>query len=177
VNVFPALLEVTSLAGGLVHLETVLNGDAHAMDIPTGDPVSLNLTDPESLAVDPRGNIVLDDQADAELMFVRNPDNKLQTVNIIKITSTTNKTTTVQYTAFAPSPQAFLVVADLKTDTVYRIDEPSLGFEPGTAYSSSDTSGIVGQLNLDNGVLTPIATGFVSTRGLIFVPPAKKDKH
>jgi hypothetical protein len=28
-------------------------------------------------------------------------------------------------------------------------------------------------LNLDNGVLTPIATGFGSVRGLVFVTPAR----
>src|ERR1700730_15989082 len=58
VNVFPAVLEVTSLAGNIVHLKEVLLGDAPATDIPTGKPVSLNLTDPDSLTVDPRGNLV-----------------------------------------------------------------------------------------------------------------------
>ncbi|MGH6868963.1 MAG: hypothetical protein ACREDA_08880, partial [Methylocella sp.] len=101
---------------------------------------------------------------------------KVQTANRINITDTTGKATTLDDTAFAANPQAFMLVADVKANTVYRIDERSLGFEPGTAYSSSDTAGIVGQLNLDNGVITPIATGFISTRGLIFVPPVKKDK-
>jgi hypothetical protein len=39
VNVFPAVLEVTSLAGGLVHLQNVLLGNAPATDIPTGKQV------------------------------------------------------------------------------------------------------------------------------------------
>jgi hypothetical protein len=178
VNVFPALLEVTSLAGGKVHLEPVLEGNDPATDIPTGETVSLNLMDPDSLTVDPRHNIVLDDQADAQLVFIRDPDTKFQTVHRVNITDTTGAPTTLDDTAFAPNPHAFMLVADVgaKANTVYRIDEPSLGFEPGTAYSSSDTKGIVGQLNLDNGVITPIATGFMSTRGLIFVPPVKKDK-
>jgi hypothetical protein len=55
-------------------------------------------------------------------------------------------------------------------NTVYRIDSPTFGFEPGTAYSASDTTGIVGVLNLDNGVVSPIATGFGSARGMLFVP-------
>jgi hypothetical protein len=45
------------------------------------------------------------------------------------------------------------------------------GFEPGTAYSASDTLGLLGTLNLDNGVVTPVITGFGSARGLIFVSP------
>jgi hypothetical protein len=61
-------------------------------------------------------------------------------------------------------------------DKVYRIDNPTFGFEPGTAYSTSDTKGIVAVLNVDNGVLTPIATGFVSTRGMIFVAGGEDDR-
>jgi hypothetical protein len=62
-----------------------------------------------------------------------------------------------------------MLFSDVNGDTVYRLDAPKFGFEPGTAYSTSDTAGIVGVLNLDNGVLTPIATGFGSTRGMVFV--------
>jgi hypothetical protein len=51
----------------------------------------------------------------------------------------------------------------------HRRDAPKFGFEPGTAYCTSDTAGVVGVLNLDNGVLAPIATGFGSTRGMVFV--------
>jgi hypothetical protein len=61
-----------------------------------------------------------------------------------------------------------MLFSDVKGDTVYRLDA-KFGFEPGTAYSTSDTAGIVGVLNLDNGVLAPIATGFGSTRGIEFV--------
>jgi hypothetical protein len=60
-----------------------------------------------------------------------------------------------------------MLVSDVSGNTVYRIDS-TVGFEPGTAYSASDTAGIVGVLNLDTGVVTPIATGFGSARGVIF---------
>jgi hypothetical protein len=54
---------------------------------------------------------------------------------------------------------------------IYRIDSPSFGFEPGVAYSASDTLGLVGTLNLDTGFVTPIVTGFDSARGLLFIAP------
>ena len=60
-------------------------------------------------------------------------------------------------------------MSDVAGDTIYRIDNTQFGFEPGTAYSASDTAGIVGTLNLDTGVVTPIVTGFGSARGIIFV--------
>jgi hypothetical protein len=169
VNIFPALLRIT-LSNHKIHLDAVLQGNSQAIDIPTGDTVTLNLTDPDSLAVDGRGNIVLDDQQDAKLVFIRHPLTDEQTVGRLNITTAAGPTT-LDDTAFAPSQASFLLVADVAGNTVYRVDS-AFGFEPGTAYSTSDTTGIIGVLNLDTGVVTPIAKGFGSTRGAIFaVPP------
>ncbi|HYM01481.1 MAG TPA: hypothetical protein VET85_00970 [Stellaceae bacterium] len=176
VNVFPALVRVR-LWGASVKLDTVLLGNAAAIDIPTGDPVTLNLTDPDSLSIDPRGNIVVNSQQDAELVFVRNPLTDDQAVGHLAITTAAAGPTTVDDTAFAPKGRSFMLFSDIDLDTVYRLDAPTFGFEPGTAYSTSDTAGIVGSLKLDNGVLTPIATGFSSTRGMVFVSQNDDDDH
>src|ERR1700733_854319 len=173
-NVFPALVRA-SLSGSNVSVEPVLDGNAGATEIPTGDPVKLNLTDPDSLTIDPRGNIVLDSQADSELIFIRHPFTQEQEVGLLKITSPVtgpmNATITLDDTAFAPTPKSFLLVTDVAAGVIYRIDGGTFGFEPGTAYSASDTLGLVGTLNLDNGVVTPVVTGFGSARGVIFVSP------
>jgi hypothetical protein len=168
INIYPALVRAT-LHGDMVVLDTVLYGNANAIDIPTGAAVPLNLTDPDSLALDPRGNIVLNSQADAELIFIRNAPTAQRLVGRLQITTAGAGPTTLDDTAFAPDPHAYMLFSDVAGDTIYRIDNRQFGFEPGTAYCTSDTAGIVGALNLDNGVLTPIATGFGSTRGLIFV--------
>ena len=173
INIFPALVRAT-LHGDMVAVDPVLYGNANAVDIPTGATVTLNLSDPDSLTVDPRGNIVLDSQADAELIFIRNVSSGQMVVGRLSITTAAGPTT-LDDTAFAPSSHTFLLFSDVGGDSIYRIDSPQFGFEPGTAYSTSDTAGIVGVLNLDNGVLTPIATGFSSTRGMIFVRPAESD--
>ena len=85
-NVFPALVRA-SLSGSSVLVEPVLDGNATATDISTGAPVKLNLTDPDSLTIDPRGNIVLDSQADSELVFIRNPFTDEQKVGLLKLSS------------------------------------------------------------------------------------------
>jgi hypothetical protein len=173
-NVFPALVRA-SLSGSSVLVEPVLDGNAAATDIPTGTTVKLNLTDPDSLTIDPRGNILLDSQADSELVFIRHPFTDEQKVGRLKITSTVTgplgATITLDDIAFAPGPKAFLLVTDVNAGVIYRMDSGTFGFEPGTAYSASDTLGLVGTLNLDNGVVTPVITGFGSARGLIFVSP------
>lgn len=137
----------------------------------------VGLTDPDSLTIDPRGNLVLDSQGDSELVFIRHAGTADQTVGLLPITPST-----VDDTAFAPSsPRTFLLASDINGDTVYRIDSDPFGFEPGVAYSGSDTAGIIGVLDLDNGVLTPIVTSTAdpktqnlsSFRGLLFVAPVE----
>jgi hypothetical protein len=167
-NTAPALVRAT-LHGDMVWLEPVLYGNAPAIDIPTGVTKPLNLQDPDSLTVDPRGNIVLNSQADSKLIFIRNVLSNQRLVGVLKITSPGQTVTTLDDTAFAPDPNAYMLFSDVKGNTIYKITNTEFGFEPGTAYSTSDTLGFVGELNLDNGVVTPIATGFGSTRGLIFV--------
>jgi hypothetical protein len=166
-NLFPALVHAT-LSGTTVDVEPLVLGNASAIDIATGATVSLNLTDPDSMSVDPRGNVVMDSQADFELIFVRHPLDANRKVGRIGVT-VAGVPTTVDDTSFAPRARSFMLVTDLSGNAIYRIDSPPFGFEPGTAYSASDTAGLVGTLNLDNGVLTPVITGLVSARGILFV--------
>jgi len=172
VNVFPALVRAR-LANGNVQLETVLYGNGTASDIGTGATVTLNLTDPDSMTRDLNGDIVFTSQADSVLIFVRHPGEGDQTVGQLDISSAATgpggALITIDDTTFAPPGAQYLLVTDVGGNTIYRIDRSDFGFEPGQAYSASDTAGIVGTLNLDNGVVTPIVTGLVSGRGLQFV--------
>lgn len=169
INDAPALVRVR-LDGDTVDVEPVLFGNAQATDIPSGKTSALNLMDPDSLTVDPRGNILLDDQADGLLILIRNPLSQNPTVGQLALTTAAGPTT-IDDTAFPSTPRDFLLVSDVAGGVVYRIDSPVFGFEPGVPYSSSDTQGFVAVLNMENGVLAPIGTGFQSTRGMIFVSP------
>lgn len=172
-NQFPALLRIT-LRHGQIQLEPVLPGTGQATDIPSGNTVPYTLTDPDSLTKDQRGNIVLDSQADSLLVFIRHPLTDEQTVGTLKITTSAGAVTTLDDTAFVPNRPSFMLTTDVNGDKIYRIDN-TFGFEPGTAYSASDTDGFVGVLNLDTGVVSPIATGFGSSRGVIFAQPRDED--
>jgi hypothetical protein len=170
-----ASLVVASLHGNMVDVVPVFSGQPSATNIATGAPPDmLNLTDPDSLTIDPRGNVVLDSQGDGKLVFIRHLFSNHPDVGFLNVT-VNGAMTTVDDTAFAPRSPSFLLVADLGNPlvgdggTVYRIDSPPFGFEPGTAYSASDTGGFVGLLNLDNGAITQIVTGLSSGRGVLFV--------
>jgi len=171
VNIFPALVRVRIHGRtNTVDVEPVMFGNASAIDIPTGATVQLNLSDPDSMTVDPRGNIAFTSQSDGELIFVRNPLTSNQVIGRLPITAG-GAATTIDDTAFATSTAAFMLFADVAGDTIYRLDSAPFGFAPGTAYSGSDTTGVLGTLNLDTGVVTPVATGFHSVRGIVFVTP------
>jgi hypothetical protein len=173
VNIFPALVRARlhSRHRNTVDVEPVMNGNSHAVDIPTGAAVQLNLSDPDSMTVDPRGNIVFTSQADGLLIFVRNPLTSNQVVGRLPIPAG-GSATTIDDTAFVPSGAAYMLFSDVKGDTIYRLDSGSFGFSPGIPYSGSDTTGVLGVLSLDTGVVTPIGTGFGSVRGITFVTPA-----
>jgi hypothetical protein len=64
INIFPALMRAR-LGSNSVMLEPVLYGNAQAFDISTGATVTLNLSDPDSMTMDLRGNIVFTSQADS----------------------------------------------------------------------------------------------------------------
>lgn len=172
VNVFPALVRAR-LANGNVVLEPIVYGNAVATDIPTGNNVTLNLTDPDSMTTDLAGNIVFTSQADSLLVWVAHPGTDTQTVGSLGITSSATgpggALITIDDTTFAPRGAGSLLVSDVGAGVIYRIDRTPLGFEPGQAYSASDTAGVVGTLNIDTGALTPIVTGLQSARGLQFV--------
>lgn len=175
VNVFPALVRA-SLQGNTVQVTPVVYGNASATNIATGAPVTLNLTDPDSMIADPRGNIVLDDQQDAELVFIQQAGSASPVLGMLPIT-TAGGPTTLDDTVFAPEdPQAFLLFSDVGANVVYKLESATFGFEPGIAYSASDTAGLVGTLDLDTGVVSPIVTGLVSARGMTFIPSAVPDK-
>jgi hypothetical protein len=175
INVFPALVRAT-LSGTSVILQPLLNGNANATDLRSGKTVSLNLTDPDSMTLDPSGNIVFVSQADSLLVFVRHPGRSDQAVGVLPLSSSVTGPNealiTIDDTSFAPDSNASLLVTDVNAGVIYRIDRTVLGargFEPGRAYSASDTLGLVGTLNVDNGFITPIVTGFGSARGLLFL--------
>jgi len=174
-NVFPALVRArVNARHGSIDLTTVILGNATSVDLPSGKQVTLNLTDPDSMTIDPRGIITFTSQQDGLLIFVRNPLTPAQQVASLNLTSG-GAMTTVDDTQFVPDGAAFMLFADVSGDTVYRLDTQLLGFEPGTPYSTSDTAGIVAVLNVDNGVLTTVASGFQSTRGMTFVVPVDSD--
>jgi hypothetical protein len=165
------------LEGNLVAVEPVLAGEASAIDIPTDATIQLNLQDPDSMTLDPQGNIVLDSQGDQELIIVSNPDSAKQSVlrlPLSYLTSSGPMSVETDDTAFITSTEGFLLFADKGLNTVYKISRSA--FVPGTAFTAADGGPFVGTVDFTTGVITPIVTGISNPGGMMYVDTSKHDR-
>ncbi len=170
-NTGPAIVRA-HLSGTTVEIDPVLAGDASAIDIPMDATMQLNLQDPDSMTLDPLGNIVLDSQGDDELIFVSDPDTPKQRVLHLPLTYQPPNTTMVtpvevDDTAFTTSSEGFILFADKTLNTVYRLDKKA--FPPETAFTAADGASLVGTIDLNTGFITPVVTALGNPGGLVFV--------
>jgi len=148
----------------MVTVTPVLSGTATAIDIPTNTPKGLNLQDPDSMIFNPVGDLVLDSQADAELIIVHHPGYTDQNVYHLGLTQG-GAPVQIDDTVFATSSHGVILVSDRDGETVYAISRNI--FSPSATYSETPNS--VAALDPDSGVLTNIVTGLVSPHGMAFI--------
>jgi len=184
----PTVVSLTLNANGSTFdVAPVLNDNAMALDITPsvgGSPnptfntmVTLSLTDPDSEATDPSGNLVVDSQADGKLVFITDPGAPTQSASVLSLTLYNDKdgpTLPVDDTRFvpaAPGPtgQLFMLFTDA-SNTTYRVRAP---FVAGDAYSCGQ--GQVMMLDLKTGHLTPVVVGIgnagalADPHGMVFI--------
>ena len=174
-NSEPAIVQAT-LSGNLIAVTPVLEGNAAATNVVTGESVTLNLQDPDSTTLDPGGDILMTSQADAELIIVRKPGTQEQTVLQIPLTSPYGSAQ-ADDTLFTPSNEGFILVSDTPANTIYAIRKTE--FAPGVAYTAAvaGKQGFVGRLDLDFGLLTPVVTGLQAPHGMAFVTSKQDDSR
>jgi hypothetical protein len=162
-NTGPAIVRA-QLSGSTVTVSPVLAGTPTATDITTDTPVALNLQDPDSMKFDPFGDLVLDSQADGELIILHHPGAFDQTVYHLGLTLN-GAATQIDDTIYATSSHGVILVSDRDGETIYAVSKDV--FSPAAAYSATPTS--VGRLDLDTGVITDVVTGMVSPHGMAFL--------
>ena len=168
-NSDPALVSA-SISGGTATLTPVLSGNATATSLNTGLPQTLNLQDPDSLSQTTDGRVVLDSQADGQLVFISGAGTAGQSASVLNLSNAI-----VDDTAFGGNPNDVLLVADKSANTVYEV---SGNFSATSGYSAaqdpSGTTGLVGAFDADNpgssdGVLTDVVTGLGNPGGEAFL--------
>jgi hypothetical protein len=164
-NVFPALYKVT-LSGTKANLTPVLTGGATASTLnPPVTSTSLPLTDPDSMMIDPQGDLVLDSQADMQLLFIHNPGQAGQTVKVLPVG------TPVDDTVWPTSSKGCMIIADNAAGVFSACSNLWVTGTPLTAAPNDSTIiSFVGTVNLGNGQITPIIVGINNPHGMAFIP-------
>jgi hypothetical protein len=187
-GVAPTVVSLTLNPNGVTFdVAPVLAGNAQFLDITPsvgGSPnptflqmITFALTDPDSEAVDPSGNLVVDSQADGRLAIINNVGTATQAASILTLTLFNDKdgpVTPVDDTRFVPAAagptgQLFMLFTDA-SNTTYKLQT---SFVAGTAYSCGQ--GQVMMLDIKTGHLTPVAVSIgnaaalADPHGMVFV--------
>ena len=179
-NTAPAIVSL-KLTDKKAVLTGILNGNASATNVITGDTETLNLQDPDSMIVDPLGELVMTSQGDGELIIVQYPGLNCQNALVVPLTSTaggaTIGDTQLDDTVFTTQSAGELLVADKGLNAVYAITAPYFAASAYSAVSvfatptaASPIESFVGQTNLTTGFVTPIVNGMSNPGGMAFIP-------
>ena len=165
-NNFPAVDLITlNDSNHTISLKPILMGNATATDSISKQSVTLNLTDPDSLSTDGKGDLVLVSQGDSELVSIAHPGEPSQAVSRLNVGDQLDDTV-------YPSGKGRLLVVDAGGST-YWISKDG-AFAAGSIYTQapndSGVTNFVGTVALATGFITPIAIGFTKTTGMVFVP-------
>jgi hypothetical protein len=167
--------------GTEVILTGIINGNARVTSVRTGRKVTLNLTDPDSMIVDPVGELVMTSQGDGELIIVQHPGLSCQNSFVVPLSSALGGrrtgNTQLDDTVFTSQSLGMLLVADKGLNAIYEITAPYFG--PG-AYSAvsvfstptapNPIASFVGRTNLTTGFVAPIVIGMSNPGGMAFIP-------
>jgi hypothetical protein len=163
-NPNPAVDQIT-LSGGKMTLTPILMGNATAIDTASKLPVSLTLTDPDSLTTNTSGDLVLIDQGDSQYITISNPGTPTQKVTRTLVGDQLDDTVWV-------TGKGRLLVTDGVSGFTYWIDSPlfAAGQIITQAPNDSGVTNFVATVDPATGYITPFAIGFGKATGMIFVP-------
>jgi hypothetical protein len=165
-NVFPALYTVT-LSGTKAVLHPVLKGSASVTTLnPPISQTTAPLTDPDSMMIDPQtGDLVLNSQADMQLLFIHNAGLPGQTVKALAVGTPTDDT------VWPTSSKGCMIIADNASGVYSACTDTWVTSTPLTAAPNDSTIiSFVGTLSLGSGQITPIIVGMNNPHGMAFIP-------
>jgi len=165
-STFPAVDQISLNPDQTITLTPILNDNSQSTDVVTGNPVTLALTDPDSLSTDGKGDLVLVSQGDSLLITIANPGANNQSVTSLSVGTQLDDTV-------YPSGSGRLLMADGVSGNTYWVSKET-PFTAGSIYTQApNDSGVInflGTVEPTTGAITPFAIGFTKPTGMIFVP-------
>jgi hypothetical protein len=129
--------------------------------------------DPDSMTLDPAGELVLDNRSDKSLYIVRasgvtNPVLRVPLTlsgSPVEVNDTIFTTST---TSGVASSAGTVFITDTTANAIYMLSKTY--FPSNEVYTAANLVGDVGLVDLSTGVVTPVVTGFQGVHGLAFAP-------
>jgi hypothetical protein len=129
--------------------------------------------DPDSMTLDPAGEFVLDNRSDKSLYIVRDPKAQNPVLRVpltlggapVEVNDTIF---TTSQTNGASSTAGTIFITDTSANVIYVLTKAY--FPANEIYSAANVVNEVGLVDLNTGVVTPVATGFQGVHGLAFSP-------
>jgi hypothetical protein len=129
--------------------------------------------DPDSMTIDPAGELVLDNRSDDSLYIVRASS---ATHPVLRVPLTiedvpveVNDTIfTTSATTGAASTAGVIYISATSANKIYSLTKPY--FPSNEVYTAANVLGDVGLVDLNTGIVTPVVTGLTGVHGLAFSP-------
>jgi hypothetical protein len=157
--------KVTSILSGAPQI--VLNVVANMAE--SGDMIG----DPDSMTLDPAGELVLDNRTDDSLYIVRNPRSQNSVLRVPltlagKAVEVNDTIFTTSQTNGVSSTAGTIFITDTSANKIYMLTKNY--FPANEVYTAANVANVVGLVDLNSGDVKPIATGFKGVHGLAFSP-------
>jgi hypothetical protein len=158
-----------------VFLTPVFYDNSMALNVLTHKQVSLALADPDSNyfmpSSSPRfaGTLATIGQADGQLIFA-SAILKTPVLKVLNVTDNKASNVPIDGIAVTTSGTGTLFVVDASANTIVALN--TKGWPSGTVFvgePKDKANPLVGVINLNTGVITPLTNAFVSPKGLLFI--------
>ena len=129
--------------------------------------------DPDSMTLDPAGELVLDNRSDDSLYIVRDPKAQHPVLRVpLALGGTAVEVNDTIFTTSATngvsSTAGTIFITDTSANAIYMLTKPY--FPANEVYTAANVANVVALVDLNTGVVTPVATGFKGVHGLAFSP-------
>ena len=129
--------------------------------------------DPDSMTLDPSGELVLDNRSDDSLYIMRgkgapNPVLRVPLTLVGKPVEVNDTIFITSATTDAASTAGVIYITDTTANVIYALTKAY--FTSNEVYTAANVANDVGLVNLNTGVVTPVVTGFQGVHGLAFSP-------
>jgi DNA-binding beta-propeller fold protein YncE len=140
--------------------------------------------DPDSMTLDPAGELVLDNRSDDSLYIVRDPKAQHPVLRVplslagnpVEVNDTIFTTSA---TSGVSSTAGTIFITDTSGNKIYMLTKPY--FPANEIYTAANVANVIGLVDFNTGVVTPVASGFAGVHGLAFSPTcvavAPIDRH